>query len=493
MSLRLRMSLAYALVVAIVVAVLGATLYLTMQKTLSDEMDQRLRVRSDEIQFALWPSPDAPTLSDLTPSKLDLSPLAQIDAPGMFVQVLDTSGNVLATSSNQQSTPMPVDRVEFDSAVSGRPAFGDVTLPGDRTLRVLSVPLAVQKQVAAVLQVSQSREPLKDTLAGLQRLLAVIGSSAVILAVAVGWLVSYRGLQPLSLISSQAADIAAKRDFRRRLHMDGRPDEIGTLARTIDGLLANVDETLQAHRDFVADTSHELRNPLLTIRTNVDVIDRIEDPDERREALREVRIQVARMTRLISDLLLLAQVERGLILQHRPVDVSLLIERVAHEARQRAHGQRIHVDHAQSLDIVGDSDRLQQILANLLDNAIKHTPAGGTVSVRTNRSADGVRIDVEDNGEGIAPEHLPHIFERAYRVTSSQTGPHASYGLGLAIVKYLTEAHGGQVEVRSELGHGTCITIVLPAKPLVQPTLLTSALPLLQPALPVTSGAAKAS
>lgn len=485
MSLRVRMSLAWALMVALVVAVLGTALYFTMQKRLADEMDRRLSVRADEVQYAIWPGQNAPTLGDLTPDKLDLSPLDDIDSAGMYVQVLDTSGNILGVSSNLQGSSMPVDDAQFQSAFAQKPAFGNVTIGGNRTIRVLSVPVLVQKKVAAVLQVSQSRQPLKETLDGLKLLSGGVGSVAVLVAAVVGWLVSYRGLNPLTVISTEAADIAAKSDFQRRLRMDGRKDEIGVLARTIDGLLSKVDQTLQAHREFVADTSHELRNPLLSIRTGLGVIDRLDDPDERRECIRDMREQVVRMTRLVSDLLLLAQVERGLVLDRRPVDVLLVVEQAVQEARLRARGQVLRVEHSEPIEMLADAGRMSQILANLLDNAIKHTPSGSSITVRTGRSEDGVTLEVEDTGAGIAPEHLPHIFERAYRVTASQPGPEASYGLGLAIVKYLTEAHGGHVQVDSVLGRGTRFTVWLPERTPREREVFSSMLPFTQPGLPV--------
>lgn len=461
MSLRLRLALSYAVIVAVVVAVLGATLYLTMAKRLSGEMDQRLRLRAAEVQFALWPGPDHPQLGDLTPSKLDFSPLAELDAPTLHVQVLDAHGAVLKLSENLQGHPLSVRREDFAVAARGGAAFTDVVERG-RPLRVLSVPIVVQGRVAGVLQTSQSRELLNEAFQDLRRLLAIMGGAAVMFSGLLGWLLSTAGLRPLRTISREAADIAAAKDFRRRLKFVRRRDEIGELAQTIDGLLATVDETLQAHRDFLADTSHELRNPLLAIRTNATLLRRVQ-ASEREECVNELQQQAERMSRLISDLLVLAQVERGLVLEQRPVDLLELVERAVHEARPRLSGLRLRVEHQEPLYITGDAARLLQILANLLDNATKHTPRNGVITVRTRTAADGVEVEVEDSGEGIAPEDLPRIFDRAFRVNGSQGhGPNASYGLGLAIVKYLTEAHGGTVQVRSALGVGSSFTVWFP-------------------------------
>ena len=475
MTFRLRLSLTCSLVVAVVVAVLGAVLYLTMQSTLRGEMDRRLQVRAGEVQYALWPGGDSTELGTTGTAKLDLSLLSGIDPPAaMYVQVLAPSGTVQATSDNLQGRTLPFRRGDFVAALAGRLAFSDLTLASGRTIRVLSVPLGPRGHVTGVLQVSQPRDVLEEAMAGLRRLLVIIGSGATVLAGIIGWIVSYRGLRPLSLISQQAADIAAKKDFSWRLPLGPRRDEIGELARAFDGLLATVDETLQAHRDFVADTSHELRNPLLAIHTNAALINRVSQR-ERDECVQEILEQVERMRRLVSDLLLLAQVERGLVLELRPVDVLEVVERAVHEVSHRARGHKIRVWHQEALTITADGDRLGQILANLLDNAVKHTPPEGTITVRTQRAAEGVQIEVEDTGEGIAPEHLPRIFERTFHVNPScAPGPTASYGLGLAIVKYLTEGHGGRVTVQSELGQGTCFTVWLPcARPSEQERLVS--------------------
>src|SRR5581483_7524196 len=152
-------------------------------------------------------------------------------------------------------------------------------------------------------------------------LLFALGLGAVLIAGSVGWLVAHRGLRLLNAISKQATTIAAQRDFSRRLAVTGPTDEVVRLAQTIDHLLATVNDTLRAHRDFVADTSHELRNPLLALHTNLDLLDRVASPEAREECLIEAREQVERMSRLVSDLLLLAQVEAGQVIERKPVDL----------------------------------------------------------------------------------------------------------------------------------------------------------------------------
>ena len=463
MSLRLRLSLTFAAVVALVVAVLALVLYLTLARTLAKEMDRRLQVRADEVALALWPGPDTPTADDFRADTVDLSELEQLGATNVRVHILDRSGALLATFPRSGNTAVPVEPRSLAGALRNHPTFGNGVLRNGQPSRALSVPIAAKGQLVGVLQVIQPRGVLNEALDGLRTLLLLLGGVAIMLAGLSGWLVSYRGLRPLSLMSQQAAEIAAKADFSQRIEVPKRRDEVAQLAATVDRLLDTVDDTLRAHRNFLADTSHELRNPLLAIRTNLDLLNRVRGADAREECLREASQQTERMSRLVADLLLLAQVEKRLLIDRHEVDLTAVAHRAVREATQRATGQKLIVEAPAAAAVWGDEGRLNQILDNLLDNAIKHTPATGTITVRVEAQPDGALMSVEDTGQGIAPEHLRRIFERTYQAADPGVG-REGYGLGLAIVKHLAEAHDGHVEARSELGRGTCISVWLPAQ-----------------------------
>jgi signal transduction histidine kinase len=192
------------------------------------------------------------------------------------------------------------------------------------------------------------------------------------------------------------------------------------------------------------------------------LLDWIEDADARAECLAEARLQIDRMSRLVSDLLLLAQVEAGLVIERRPVALHELVERIAHEAHQRADGRIVSLERLEPIEVTGDEIRLAQVLANLVDNALKHTPPGGLVSLGMGRENGGARLTVTDTGEGIAAEELPHVFDRFFRSSRARSPSQNGAGLGLAIVKHLTEAHGGQVGVESQQGRGSRFTVWLP-------------------------------
>jgi len=458
-TVRLRLALTYSLMMAALLGAGSVVLYLTMRETLGAEMDRRLQIRASEVRLAIWSQPGDPELDDFTSGQIDLAPLSGLDAPRLLVQALDDAGNVLATSSNLR-LPLPVPAREYATAVQGKPAFGDVRIENGEDVRVFNTPISVDGKVAGVLQVGQSRQPLENAFDGLRRVLVLMGSLGVVAGAAGGWAVASRGLRPLSAISAHATEIATKHDFGRRLRLSGA-DEISQLGGVIDQLLETVEETLRSHRDFVADTSHELRNPLLAIRTNLDLLGDATSDDDREECVEEIRQQAERMSRLVADLLLLAQVEATQIIERRPVGLAPLVKRVAREAERRATGQTIRVLRADPVQILGDEGRLTQIVTNLVDNALRYSPPGATVSLSVEGVGQTARLLVADTGSGIEAQHLPHVFDRAYRggVGASCEG---GSGLGLAIVKHLAEAHGGRVNVESQPGLGSRFAVWLP-------------------------------
>jgi signal transduction histidine kinase len=197
----------------------------------------------------------------------------------------------------------------------------------------------------------------------------------------------------------------------------------------------------------------------------MELLDRLTDRAARAECRQEARQQVERMSRLVSDLLVLAQVEAGQLVERRPVALRPLVERAARAATARARGQRIALAIDADAELLGDEDRLAQVLDNLVNNALRHTPPGGVVTLRLEAQESCARLIVADTGRGIAAEHLPHVFERFYRADKARARPGGGTGLGLAIVKHLAEAHGGWVTAESVPGQGTRFTVWLPLRP----------------------------
>ncbi len=313
-------------------------------------------------------------------------------------------------------------------------------------------------------------------------------------SLAVGWVIAGRVLAPIARISSVARDIQAT-NLSRRIELQGPDDELKELADTFDAMLARIDAAFAAQRQFVADASHELRNPLAIIQTNVDVA--LADPEASPEALRRtaqvVRRATERMARLVDDLLALARMEARSA-RREAVDLGQVLRDAQDEFAAAARGRDLMLEHAapERLSVTGDRESLKRAVANLLENSVRLAPAGSTVRLAAGSESGWAWIAVADEGPGIALDHQSRIFQRFYRADRGRSRSEGGSGLGLAIVKEIAVAHGGQVRVTSRLGEGAVFLIWLPlpgstgSPPESEPASLGR-----QPATPVAAGASR--
>lgn len=281
----------------------------------------------------------------------------------------------------------------------------------------------------------------------------------------VGWIVSGRMLRPLGEISNSVREIQAS-DLKQRIDLGGPNDELRQLADTFDDMLGRLDEAFEGQRQFIHQASHELRNPLAVIRTNLEVT--LSDPDASADDLRHtaevVERSSERMARLVDDLLVYAR-KGTLSLERKPVDVAQLIDEAAEEFNVPAVAAGVHlVHHADSgLWVIGDRLALRQALGNLLANAIRYSPEGGTVRLRGGLDGPWVWMAVEDQGPGIDPSDRDRVFQRFWRGDPRAGREQGRSGLGLTIVRQIAETHGGEVKLVSQLDHGSAFALWLPA------------------------------
>lgn len=295
---------------------------------------------------------------------------------------------------------------------------------------------------------------------------------AVGVAVILGLVLTRRITRPLQALAAGARQIAGGH-LGHRVEVSSR-DEVGQVAESFNAMARSLDENEQARRRLMADIAHELATPLTVIEGTVDgILDGVFQPDA--EHLGSVKEQTALLTRLISDLRDISLAESGqLKLERAPTDMVEMVGRKVSQAElaAREKGIRLELKAAPGLPAVNvDAGRMEQVVANLLTNAIRHTPGGGniTVSMQTVDGDTAHRVDgpsllvsVADTGEGIAPEHLPYVFERFYRVEDARSRAGGGAGLGLAIARQMVQAHGGRVWVESQPGQGSTFYVALP-------------------------------
>lgn len=305
----------------------------------------------------------------------------------------------------------------------------------------------------------------ENTLANLRFFSFAALGGLFLISVGTGWAVSGRVLRPVDQITGVARDIQAS-NLSRRIELEGPNDELKHLADTFDDMLGRINSAFSAQRRFIADASHELRNPLAIIRTNLDVA--LSDPDASAEELREhalvARSASDRMARLVDDLLALARLETPSFADES-VDIAAAAAESGNEYLALAARKDVRLERALEPDlrVRGDRDALKRAVANLLDNAVRHAPRGSMIELTAKRSNGVVRVGVTDVGPGLSEENQEHVFERFWRADSSRSRCNGGTGLGLAIVKRIAESHGGDATVYSELGKGATFEIVLPA------------------------------
>ena len=439
MSLRARLTLVSAAAVAAAVALASLLGWLIVRDQLRDQLDQTLRERASEV------------LVDANPAggvAIQLPP-APFGAARGYAQLVPANGRVELLPG--ENTRLPVDRRTREVASGDREAFfADEEVEGT-DVRVLT------RQVAPDLAV-QVALPLEETNSVLRRLvflLGLVGVGGIGLAAGLGLVVARASLAPVREVTETAEHVAETRDLSHRIETAGS-DELGRLADAFNTMLGALESSLTAQRQLVADASHELRTPLTSLRTNMELLAREDGlaEDERARILRDVVAQLEELSVLVGDVVDLA---RGAEPPELVEDVrlDLLVADAVARARAHAPAVRFETDLDETL-VRGVPGRIDRAVANLLDNAAKWSPAGGTVHVRVR---DG-EVVVADEGPGIADADLPHVFNRFYRAPGARSLPGS--GLGLAIVRQVAESHGGTAVAERAQSGGAQFRLELP-------------------------------
>lgn len=461
MSVRMRLALWYAGVIGLVLILFAILVYVAVNRQLTSQLDYTIHLQALDASRSLHTISLAPP--EARSQQFPMRIVPELIGSRLYVQLVDPSGGVLARSSNL-GQPFPTMPAAQESSIASEDAHSTISLPDER-LEIYSTPLRLDDRYVGMLQVAASLRPLESSMAQLRLVLGVVVAGAATIAAALGWFLATKAMRPVDRMTQAARAIGRSTDLSRRLPEPEQRDELGRLAATFNEMLSRLDQAFVTQQRFLADASHELRTPLAAIRTNISTLLRgaSSEPGVQAEILQATVRETDRMGRLVADLLVLARADAGQPLGRRRLELDRLLLEVYQQAKALACGVRLVLDDLEQVEVDGDPDRLKQLLLNLMDNAVRYTPAGGTVCLGLVQRNGWAVITVRDTGVGIAAEHVPRIFDRFYRVEQPQLRGASGTGLGLAICRWIAEVHGGRIVVTSQLAMGSTFTVYIPA------------------------------
>jgi heavy metal sensor kinase len=449
MSLRLRLTVIFLTLLGGAIILFGILVYGLVSLVLLQQIDTTLVSSANQLVERLR----------ITPlDQFDPRPIANFETTdNLLFQVWGSNGLLQLSRPTGLSNP-------FDASAlnAGRVVLEDSQMNNTR-FRVLTVPLETERRPVGVLQVAIALNLMLVIQSNLASILFLLAMLAMVLSGLAAWLTIGRTLSPLATVTQVATQITHADDLSRRIPItENRNDEVGLLIQAFNETLERLENLFTMQRRFLADVSHELRTPLTVIKGNVGLMRHV---GADAESLEGIDTEVDRLTRLVGDLLLLAQAESGRVpFDMMPLELDTVLLEVFQQMRVLA-GDRLHLvlDEIDQIQINGDRDRIKQVLLNLVGNAVQYTPNGGTVTLRLRKEDTRACFTVSDTGAGIPEEDLPHIFERFYRGEKSRTRSKGSgFGLGLSIAYWIVRNHNGVLEVQSQVGKGTTFTVWLP-------------------------------
>jgi heavy metal sensor kinase len=485
-SLRFRLMLCYLLILGLVLCAFSAAIYLTEERTLYQSLDTLLNTTMKQLASSYDPQlgqvveTNANVLVILQNQEGDITQVIPAVPPSALPalrldlsQVKDWGSGQLGSNSQGSFTSTSSNGQGLSFTSTGLPVFPELGA-GWGTYAMQRVTITNrQGQFLAFMYVGIPSSDVPEQLRQLLVTLAVITPLVLLFSSAGGYWLAERATRPVQTITHTAQEISAT-DLHRRLNLRQR-DEMGELATTFDRMLDRLEGAFERQRQFTADASHELRTPLSIVNAEVErVLQRPHTSQDYIQALSIIHQENQRMTRLISDLLILARADQGqTVLKRERVDLSEVVVDAAECLSKQAvqNGIEIRLSGLDELVVWGDRLYLTQLCINLLENAIKYSAGvGKQVEVKLDREPGRARMQVIDEGPGIEAEHLPHLFERFYRADQSRThtlsiaggrSPSGS-GLGLSIARWIVGEHGGSIQVQSSPGKGSVFEVCLP-------------------------------
>jgi two-component system sensor histidine kinase MprB len=456
MSLRTRIAATAAVAVALVVVIAAIAIYLGVRAELRGEVDDSLRDRAAAVgrlaEGRVGPGrpgePGPGGGAGARPERggpLPVPPREPFGGPEGFAQLILPSGHALRFRGAEEA--LPVDSHAREIARTGSGEFLDDTDVGGTHLRVLTQALPR----GGAIQIARPLDEVDRQLDRVLLVLLAVGAAGVALGAALAAVVARTALAPIGRFTRRTEELTGDPDLSHRIDQEGE-DELGRLARSFNATLDALERSVEAQRQLVADASHELRTPIASLRANIQTLEQAERlPAAERESLREdIVAELDELTDLVADIVELARgAKRGELVDDVRLDE--IVEGVAARARSRAGGGVAIEVTTEPTVVRGEPERIQRAVSNLVDNALKWSPGGGTVEIEL----AGGEVVVRDHGPGFEQADLPHVFDRFYRARGARSLPGS--GLGLAIVRQAAEAHGGAVEAANAADGGAVV------------------------------------
>jgi signal transduction histidine kinase len=469
MTIRTRLTLWYSGLLTLIIVIFALTVMTVNRISILAVIDQSIAQTALGIAQSLTVLP----IADFGTPKLQIQRIEGLNDSlegGFWVQIWqvgDATEPMLprlvqeSAGANAEGSALDHDALSLNA-----PRVSETRFNGVQT-RVASHPITLENgQTIGVVQVGASINALDQASDALFISMTIATLISLAVSVGLGVWVSARLLKPLGSIAQAAAGIVNADDLSTRLTWEGPMDEIGNLTAVINQTLARLESLFKVQQRFVGDVSHELRTPLTSILGNLEIMQRYGVDDA---SLNAVYREAERMSRMVNDLLLLARADNGeLKVELQAIDLEPILLEVYEQAHflKKQRDLKIRLGELEPAPIMGNHDRLKQLLLNLVNNAIKFTPDGGTVTLSLTCHADEAHLDVQDTGIGISPDDQARIFDRFFQADNSraQRGETDGAGLGLSIARWIADVHHARIAVTSELGKGTRFRVILPLR-----------------------------
>jgi len=460
LPIRWRLTLFIALAIGAILLVLGVALFFLLRDALLSNVEETAEGRAVSAARSIRSG-----------ETLHADDVEELALDGVFVIIRDGEGRVLEETVNLPSEGGDEDPVWRTALDTGEPASGTVEFSGDEPDYIYAVPVNPPQERARVVEAGKSYESALEGAQAIGAILAAGIGVAFVLSIGGAYLLARAAMSPVEAVTATAREMG-EGDLAKRLPVANPGDEIGRLTTTINGLLARLDaafrrreEALSRQRRFAADASHELRTPLTSISGHARMLDEWaleKDEATARRSVHTIRREAERMRGLVESLLTLTRGDEGAPMEVGRYDLGAVAKEATETACATADG-RVSVEFVpgeHEMMATFDRERVLQVASILLDNAVKYTPDGGSVTVRVEDRGDSVGLAVSDTGVGIPEDQLPLVFERFYRADAARAEEGA--GLGLSIARQIAEAHGGTLEARSDPGVGSTFVCLLP-------------------------------